>query len=52
MTSHKHLTPRLEILLQFLENFKEYEKKGRITQDSYPAYSFWGILGDSLDAQS
>jgi hypothetical protein len=50
MTSHKHLTPRLEIILMFLKSFKDYEKKGRITKDTYPAYSFWQLLRDSLDA--
>ena len=50
-SSHKHITPRLQILLQFLESFSTYEGRKRITKESFPLYNpVLPILKQSMEA--
>ena len=37
--SHKHMTPRLQMLESFLASFSTYENAKRITKDSFPLYN-------------
>ena len=37
--SHKHMTPRLQLLESFLAAFSTYEGTKRITKESFPLYN-------------
>mmetsp|Transcript_10050 Transcript_10050/g.15329 ORF Transcript_10050/g.15329 Transcript_10050/m.15329 type:complete len:97 (-) Transcript_10050:142-432(-) len=52
MESHKHMVPRLQIVLTFLNNFGEYEKAKRITLDSFPQGTIIQMVANGIEAQA